>query len=53
MVPGEFRTESLGEFPLKGLTQKMPVYAVLDPGASTAPTPATSSGTIPAGSKPS
>jgi adenylate cyclase len=27
---GSFNTESLGEFALKGLQQKMPVYAVLD-----------------------
>jgi len=32
-----FLTEALGEFPLKGLQQKMPVYAVLD-----APVPETS-----------
>ena len=53
MVPGEFKVESLGEFPLKGLTQKMPVYAVLDEGSSTAPSPSTSGGTIPSGLKPS
>jgi adenylate cyclase len=32
---GSFNTESLGEFALKGLTQKMPVYAVL--GSATMP----------------
>jgi adenylate cyclase len=33
-VVGSFETESLGEFALKGLQQKMPVYAVLpSPGA--------------------
>ena len=53
MVPGEFKVESLGEFPLKGLTQKMPVYAVLDEGSSTAPSPSTSGGTIPSGLTPS
>lgn len=54
MVPrDEFKVESLGEFPLKGLTQKMPVYAVLDEGAATAPAASTSSGTIPAGKTPS
>ena len=26
---GSFKTEALGEFALKGLQQKMPVYAVL------------------------
>jgi len=36
-VKGAFLTESLGEFPLKGLQQKMPVYAVLD-GPTTATT---------------
>lgn len=40
-----FRTEPLGEFPLKGLQQKMPTYAVMDEGSTTAPQ--TSSGTIP------
>jgi adenylate cyclase len=29
-VPDQFKTKSLGEFMLKGLQQKMPVYAVLD-----------------------
>jgi adenylate cyclase len=29
-VRGQFKVESRGEFPLKGLKQKMPVYAVLD-----------------------
>lgn len=28
---GEFELESLGEFPLKGLQQRMPVYRVIDP----------------------
>jgi len=27
-IVGSFQTESLGEFALKGLQQKMPVYAV-------------------------
>ncbi|HXI11024.1 MAG TPA: adenylate/guanylate cyclase domain-containing protein [Thermoanaerobaculia bacterium] len=34
-VKGAFLTESLGEFPLKGLQQKMPVYAVLDAPTTT------------------
>lgn len=29
-VSGRFKTEALGEFPLKGLQQKMPVYSVVD-----------------------
>jgi adenylate cyclase len=29
-VQGMFRTTALGEFPLKGLQQKMPVYSVMD-----------------------
>lgn len=45
MVGTAFRTELLGEFPLKGLQQKMPTYAVLDEGSSTAPQ--SSGGTIP------
>ena len=36
-VVGSFKTESLGEFALKGLQQKMPVYAVLDGGESKRP----------------
>jgi len=36
-VMGSFETESLGEFALKGLQQKLPVYAVL--GSSTSPAP--------------
>jgi adenylate cyclase len=35
-VIGSFQTESLGEFALKGLQQKMPVYAVLGASADTA-----------------
>jgi adenylate cyclase len=37
-VMGSFKTESLGEFALKGLQQKMPVFAVLgsESGAATA-----------------
>ncbi len=46
MVPGEFKVESLGEFPLKGLQQKMPVYQVLEQGSSTAPSKTTSGDTI-------
>ena len=37
-VMGSFETESLGEFALKGLKQKLPVYAVL--GSSATPAPA-------------
>jgi len=29
-VSGRFKTEALGEFPLKGLKQKLPVYSVVD-----------------------
>lgn len=29
-VSGRFKTEALGEFPLKGLKQKLPVYSVID-----------------------
>lgn len=29
-LDGQFRTRALGEFPLKGLQQKMPVYSVMD-----------------------
>jgi len=29
-VGGRFKTEALGEFPLKGLKQKLPVYSVVD-----------------------
>jgi len=29
-VSGRFKTEAMGEFPLKGLQQKMPVYSVID-----------------------
>jgi len=36
---GSFETESLGEFALKGLQQKMPVFAVLSSAAL--PKPAT------------
>jgi class 3 adenylate cyclase len=52
MVQGQFNVEALGEFQMKGLTQKMPVYAVLDDGtAQTARS--TSSGTIPSTPPPS
>ena len=43
-VIGSFKTESLGEFALKGLQQKMPVYAVLG-AAADAPTRETVSAT--------
>jgi len=33
-IVGSFKTESLGEFALKGLQQKMPVYAVISAGES-------------------
>ncbi|HEU5162655.1 MAG TPA: adenylate/guanylate cyclase domain-containing protein [Thermoanaerobaculia bacterium] len=33
-LPAEFETEALGEFSLKGLQQKMPVYRVLDETSS-------------------
>jgi len=36
-VEGLFKVESLGEFPLKGMKEKMPVWAVLEEGSSTAP----------------
>ena len=36
-VMGSFETESLGEFALKGLQQKLPVYAVLGSSGSPAP----------------
>jgi adenylate cyclase len=42
-VIGSFETESLGEFALKGLQQKMPVYAVKSPPAAKK---STSSGTF-------
>jgi adenylate cyclase len=42
-VVGSFETESLGEFALKGLQQKMPVYAVHPPPAARK---STSSGTF-------
>ncbi|HEY3057215.1 MAG TPA: adenylate/guanylate cyclase domain-containing protein [Thermoanaerobaculia bacterium] len=35
-IVGSFQTESLGEFALKGLQQKMPVYAVVSAGESQA-----------------
>jgi class 3 adenylate cyclase len=41
-VKGIFETKSMGEFPLKGLQQKMPVYTVLseiEPAAVAAETP--------------
>jgi adenylate cyclase len=47
MVGSEFTVESLGEFPLKGLTQKMPVYAVVDQTVTPGGRQSTSSGTIP------
>jgi adenylate cyclase len=47
MVNGQFNVEALGEFQMKGLTQKMPVYAVLDDGSSPSSPHSTSSGTIP------
>ena len=34
-IVGSFKTESLGEFALKGLQQKMPVYAVSSAGEAT------------------
>ena len=39
-VMGSFETESLGEFALKGLQQKLPVYRVLGSSTSQAPTSA-------------
>jgi adenylate cyclase len=42
-IMGSFQTEPLGEFVLKGLQQKMPVFAVL--GSAAAPTTPTASGT--------
>ena len=46
-VMGSFKTESLGEFALKGLTQKMPVFAVLgtDDGAQAGSSQAVTSST--------
>jgi adenylate cyclase len=44
-IEGEFRTESLGEFQLKGLVQKVPVYRVLwDADGAAASAPATTAG---------
>ncbi|HVR43767.1 MAG TPA: adenylate/guanylate cyclase domain-containing protein [Thermoanaerobaculia bacterium] len=37
-LPGEFQTVSLGEFPLKGLQQRMPVYQVTDEVAAASST---------------
>jgi adenylate cyclase len=39
MVGNAFRVQSLGEFPLKGLQQRMPVYAVEDGETSTGSSP--------------
>ncbi|HVT04068.1 MAG TPA: adenylate/guanylate cyclase domain-containing protein [Thermoanaerobaculia bacterium] len=43
-VEGLFKVESLGEFPLKGMKEKMPVWAVLDDGSSTAPVATSTAG---------
>ncbi len=41
-VGDHFTCESLGEFPLKGLKQKMPVYRVVDDGVAPIETPSAS-----------